>query len=104
MYSFLTSARTRRPSIRCSGCFSQNSAAREKSYQNEELALAVEQICQRPPDLPWLIPVRIDDCDIPNWDIGAGRTLAAIQRADVFGDRRDEEISLVSAVKRILAK
>src|ERR1022692_3489965 len=39
-------------------CFSHNSASRDKSFQNEELVLAVEQLRLRPPDEPWLIPVR----------------------------------------------
>jgi hypothetical protein len=58
-------------------CFSRKSLARGRSYQNEELALALEQLRLRRPDVPWLIPVRFDDCDIPEWDIGGGRTLVA---------------------------
>jgi TIR domain len=53
-------------------CFSRSSLARSRSYQNEELVLAIEQLRQRPPELPWLIPVRFDDCEIPDRDIGGG--------------------------------
>ena len=56
-------------------CFSRESSSRAKSYQNEELTLAVEEIRQRPPKIPWLIPVRLDNCDIPDLDIGGGRRL-----------------------------
>lgn len=85
-------------------CFSQNSTSREKSFQNEELMLAVEQMRLRRPGEPWLIPVRFDDCPIPDHDIGAGRTLASIQRADLFGERHDQEASrLIASVQRILA-
>lgn len=84
-------------------CFSSHSAARPKSYQNEELTLAIEQLRLRHPGDPWLIPVRFDDCKIPALDIGAGRTLDYIQRIDLFGDRRDAEIArLVATVRRIL--
>jgi hypothetical protein len=84
-------------------CFSQQSLRREKSYQNEELTLAIEQLRLRRPNDPWLIPVRFDAIDIPDRDIGAGRTLASIQRADLFGDRFGEEINrLVAAVLQIL--
>ena len=84
-------------------CFSQTSLAREKSYQNEELTLAIEQLRMRSPDLPWLIPVRFDECEVPDRDIGGGRTLTSIQRADLFGDRSDEGAArLVAAVLRIL--
>jgi hypothetical protein len=86
-------------------CFSQNSAGREKTYQNEELDLALEQLRQRQPDRPWLIPVRFDDCDVPDRDIGAGRTLRSIQRADLFGDRSEEGVArLVATVLRILGQ
>ena len=84
-------------------CFSEASLARRMSYQNVELALAIEQMRSRRPDDPWLIPVRFDECDIPDLDIGGGRTLRSIQRADLFGDRSgDGAARLVAAVRRIL--
>ena len=86
-------------------CFSEASLARAKSYQNEELVLAIEQLRRRPPDDPWLIPVRFDECEIPDREIGGGRTLASIQRADLFGDRFDEGMArLVAAILRILGR
>jgi hypothetical protein len=84
-------------------CFSTHSAARQRSYQNEELLLAIDQLRQRHPDDPWLIPVRLDDCDVPDFEIGAGRTLASINRADLFGPNRDQATRrLVEAVRRLL--
>lgn len=84
-------------------CFSNASLARSKSNQNRELALAIEQMQLRRPDEPWLIPVRFDDCMIPDWEIGGGRTLGSIQPADLFGDRADEGAArLVAAILRIL--
>jgi hypothetical protein len=71
-------------------CFSRAGIARGKSYQNEEVLLAIEQLRLRPPDTGWLIPVRFDECEIPDYDIGPGRTLASIQRADLFGTQSDE--------------
>lgn len=53
-------------------CFSQSSVSRERSYQNEELVLAIEQLRLRRQDDSWLIPVRFDDCVIPDWEIGGG--------------------------------
>jgi nucleoside phosphorylase len=86
-------------------CFSRTSVSRSKSHQNEELTLAVEQLRLRPPSRPWLIPARFDDCEIPDWDIGGGRTLASIQSADLFGDRADEAAArLVTSVLRILGQ
>jgi hypothetical protein len=86
-------------------CFSRQSVAREKSYQNEELVLAIEQLRLRHPEDPWLIPIRFDDCQIPDRDIGGGRTLTSIQRADLFGERNDEDTArLLASVRRILER
>ena len=86
-------------------CFSTKSLARETTYQNEELVLAIEQLRMRPPNVSWLIPVRLDECKIPDHDIGAGRTLNSIQHLDLFGDQHGEAASrLVAAVLRILAQ
>jgi hypothetical protein len=84
-------------------CFSRQSVARKKSYQNEEFVLAVDQLRQRQPDTPWLIPVRFDDCEVPDRDLGGGRRLSSIQRADLFGDRYVEQMTrLVVFVQRLL--
>lgn len=86
-------------------CFSRASLARDRSYQNEELTLAIEQLRIRLPEDPWLIPVRFDECDIPDRDIGAGRTLRSIHRADLFDDRFDEgAMRVLRSVSRILGK
>lgn len=67
-------------------CFSTHFNERARSYMNEELLLAVEELRQRPADLAWLIPVRLDDCEIPAIDIGASQTLRDLQRIDLFPD------------------
>jgi len=86
-------------------CFSHQSLARSGSYQNEELMLAIEQLRRRPLDVPWLIPVRFDDCLVPDIDLGAGRSLRSIQRADLFGDARTTEaVRLIATVQRLLGK
>lgn len=86
-------------------CFSGHSAARQASYQNEELLLAIDQLRRRRPGDPWLIPVRFDNCDIPDFELGAGRTLASIQRVDLFGaDRAVAGERLVAAVLRLLGR
>lgn len=86
-------------------CFSANSQARVVTGQNEELTLAVDQVRLRRPDQPWLIPVRFDEVDIPDVDLGGGRTLNSIQRVDLFDASWDEGAArLVAAVLRILDK
>ncbi len=86
-------------------CFSRASTARQVSFQNEELTLAISEMRNRPPDVPWLIPVRLDDCPVPDRDIGGGRTLASIQRADLFGASASSELErLVLTVLDILGQ
>lgn len=66
-------------------CFSHKSLARSVSYQNEELALAIDQMRLRQPGARWLIPVRFDNCQVPDLEIGGGTTLRSLQWADLFG-------------------
>jgi TIR domain len=84
-------------------CFSTNSEERQKSYQRDELLIAIEQLRLRAADHPYLLPVRFDDCEIPDLDIGAGRTLHALQWVDLFGKQWQENAdALVKGVEHIL--
>lgn len=84
-------------------CFSTTSIAKPKSYQNEELSLAVEEFRMRAPGYTWLIPVRFDDCVIPDWDLGAGRQLADVNYIDLFGDGYAENaVKLIETVKQVM--
>jgi len=92
----------------CLICFSSASIARGKSYQNEEIVQAIEQLRLRHADETWLIPVRFDDCEIPDLSLGGGRTLGTIHCADLFGSRYEEEaaklIRVISPRLRVSAK
>jgi hypothetical protein len=77
-------------------CFSDQSRAREKSYMNEELTIATEEFRQMPPGRKWLIPVRLDDGEVPEWDLGAGRTLRDLNYGDLFGSRYANRLKLSS--------
>jgi len=84
-------------------CFSETSTAKEVTWQREELTLAVEQYRQRRPDRPWLIPVRLDDCAVPDIRLGAGTTLGSLNRLDLFDDRWDDSATrLVTEIHRLL--
>ena len=85
-------------------CFSKNSETREKSHQRDELLLAIEQLRLRSPDRPYLIPVRFDDCPIPDWEIGRGQTLRSLQWVDFFGRQREANgEKLLEGVQHILS-
>ena len=84
-------------------CFSENTAHKSRTYQNEELILASEQMRLQPPGLSWLIPVRFAECSIPAFDLGAGRTLSSLQFVDLFDGPWEQGVPrLVGAVHRIL--
>jgi ActR/RegA family two-component response regulator len=86
-------------------CFSTNSNAREKSYQREEVNLAIEQLRLRSPDVPWFIPVRFNECDIPDQEIGGGRTLSWLHRVDLFDDGSSAGTQrLVATVQNIIKR
>ena len=84
-------------------CFSDQSRGRDSSVQNEEITLAVDEFRKRPPGQTWLIPVRFDDGEVPEWDLGAGRTLRNLHYADLFGDTYDQHvIQLVVRIQEVM--
>ena len=66
--------------------FSDAYVNRSKTYMNEELTLAIEELRQRPADRAWFIPVKLNACDIPDRNIGAGETLRSIEWVDLYTD------------------
>jgi len=86
-------------------CFSSNSLAKTKSYMNEELTLAAEEFRQYTPGHTWLIPVRLDDITLPEWDLGAGRTLADLNYVSLFGDSYTEQaVALTTKISQLLGQ
>jgi hypothetical protein len=84
-------------------CFSRNTESRTESYQNEELILAIDRMRMRPPGASWLIPIRFDDCSVPDFDLGNGRSLASLQRVDLFDETWPMLGRLIMAITRILS-
>jgi hypothetical protein len=77
-------------------CFSSEYSERSRTYMNEELTLAVEELRKRPTDRTWFIPVLLSDIEIPDLSIGAGETLRAIQGVELYHNWDD-------GINRILA-
>lgn len=67
-------------------CISEAYCRREKTYFNEELTLMIEELRLRRVDRPWLLMLRLEDCQVPDRPIGAGETLDDLQRIDAFPD------------------
>jgi TIR domain len=57
------------------GCFSTASRRRAKSYMNEELTLAIEELRVRDRARVWFLPVVLPGGEVPDRLIGAGETL-----------------------------
>jgi TIR domain len=84
-------------------CFSEQYWAKDKSYMNEELRLAVEEVRARPPGRKYLIPVRFDTGDVPEFNLGGGETLHDLNYADLFGDGYTEAaIQLIDVIKQAM--
>ena len=67
-------------------CFSKEYSARDQTYMSEELTLAVERLREKPADTVWFIPVKLNECEIPDIDIGGGATLRDIQYINFYQD------------------
>jgi hypothetical protein len=67
-------------------CFSRAYAAKGSSYMNEELHLAAREVRRKPLDRSWFLPVRLDDCPIPDWPIGPELSVRSFQWLDMFPD------------------
>lgn len=61
---------------------SKNRNFRDKSYVNEELVTAIDELRKRPYATQWLIPLKIDDAEIPDRRIGAGENYSDLQYCD----------------------
>jgi formylglycine-generating enzyme required for sulfatase activity len=67
-------------------CFSQAYAARTRSYVNKELLIAIEEVQLRPEEASWFIPIRLDECEIPDRRIGPELSIRSFQWLDMFPD------------------
>lgn len=67
-------------------CFSKEFESRSRTYMNEELLIAIEELRQRPSNRSWFIPVLLSECHVPARNIGGGETLADIQWVELFSD------------------
>lgn len=67
-------------------CFSTEYENRNKSYMNEELMLAIDELRQYSFSKPWFIPVLFSECNVPAFSIGGGQTLLDFQWVNLYSD------------------
>jgi hypothetical protein len=80
-------------------CFSNEYNSRGKTYMNEELTLAIEELRQRTTDGIWFIPIKLSECEIPDRDIGGGRTLQTFQWIELYKDWGEGIQKLLNAIE-----
>lgn len=67
-------------------CFSKEYNARDKTFMEKELSIAIEKLQQKPVDRIWFIPVKLNECEIPNFNIGESETLQDLQYVNLYED------------------
>jgi HEAT repeat protein len=82
-------------------CFSKQYISKSRTYMNEELTLAIEELRLRSTDQSWFLPVKLSECEIPDRDIGAGKTLRDIQHIGLYEDWNSGLQKLLSVVSPI---
>jgi hypothetical protein len=65
-------------------CFSTHYTSRPKTYMNEELTLAIDELRQLSQSRVWFVPVLLDRCEIPDIGIGRNETLRDFQYVTLF--------------------
>ncbi len=70
-------------------CFSKEYTTRtltdgKKTYMKEELTIAIDELRQY--TRPWLIPVKLSECEVPNLRISADKTLKHLQYVELYKD------------------
>ena len=73
-------------------CFSKEYRERDRTYMNEELTIAIDELRKRHTDKnPWFIQIKLNQCEIPKRDIGNGKTLMDIQYLELLPDLSNVE-------------
>src|SRR5690242_16887671 len=67
-------------------CFSKEYNERTKTYMNEELTIAIDELRERPSDKTWFIPVLINETQIPSRRISAVEDLSHLQVISLHED------------------
>lgn len=81
-------------------CFSSESTSKEETYMNEELSLGVDILKSKQYNSGWLIPIKLSPCEIPQLDIGAGKTLQDLHYLNFHENWDIEMARLIDIIKR----
>jgi hypothetical protein len=82
-------------------CFSDAYTSKVKTYMNEELTLAIEELRQYASDREWFIPVLLSECDVPARSLGGGKTLLDINWVPLYEDWDAGVQRIISVIKPV---
>jgi TIR domain len=75
--------------------FSKTSEARHKSQMREEIRLAIDEYRKMAPYQPWIFSVRLDEVDVPKYEISANQNLTDLNWTNFFGPTKTVEATLL---------
>ena len=64
--------------------FLSNTSIKKTGFVNKEIMTAVEEYGRRPFGSHYLLPVRLDDCEVPPIELDSGTSLTDLQWIDLF--------------------
>lgn len=81
-------------------CFSSHYAQRARTYMNEEITVAIDELRTRPRDRAWFFPVSLDGAGVPDLSLGAGESLRDLQVTDLSSEWTLRTERLATAIKQ----
>ena len=79
-------------------CFSKEYDEHDETYMNEELTIAIEKLRQRHPNREWFIPIKLNECELPDIDIGRGKTLEDLTYVKLYENWDDGIQEIVKVI------
>ena len=83
-------------------CFSHASESKGRSFMRQEIAVAIEEMRLRSPRQTWFIPLKLDDCEIPDLPLGPGISLRDIHYLEMADGLHEVAARLATAVRPAL--
>ncbi len=80
-------------------CFSSDYWNRQENLMNEELQIAIEKMRRMQDERIWFIPVKLNPCSIPDFEIRSGKFLDSKQWVELFNDWNEGIHRIVSVIK-----
>jgi hypothetical protein len=81
-------------------CFSKEYTEKSETYMNEEILIAIDILRKKHFNSGWFIPIKLSECEIPPFNIGAGNTLQDIHYLTFYEDWNTEVNRLIDIIKR----